>query len=210
MKYALRSLLQRPASTAVVVVTLALGLGANAAIFGMIDALVIRPFPFADADRILLISETNRDGTDDRQETTSPANFLDWRRQADAVQHPTAFKWWDVNVVGRDEPERVQGFEVSAGFFDALGVQPAVRASASSPTTKSWGGTASWSSATGCGAAVSVPIPRSSDSACSSTASRTEVVGDCAAAVRFSDGGRALGAARLRCHGGRRAATRGI
>ena len=125
MKYAFRSLVRRPASTAVVVVTLALGLGANAAIFGMIDALVIRPFPFADADRILLISETNRDGTDQRQETTSPANFLDWRRQADAVQHPAAFKWWDVNVVGRDEPERVQGFEVSAGFFDALGVQPA-------------------------------------------------------------------------------------
>jgi putative ABC transport system permease protein len=125
VRHALRALLKCPASTAVVVLTLALGLGANAAIFAIIDALVIRPFHFTDADRITLISETNPDGSDDRQETTSPANFLDWRRQVDAIQQLSAFEWWDVNLVGRDEPERVQGFQVSSGFFAALGVRPA-------------------------------------------------------------------------------------
>ncbi len=124
-RYAIRSLLKRPASTAVVVLTLALGLGANAAIFAIIDALVLRPFHFPDPDRITLISETTPDGADERREAASPANFLDWRRQADTIEHLSAFEWWDVNLVGRDEPERLQGFQVSAGFFAALGVQVA-------------------------------------------------------------------------------------
>jgi putative ABC transport system permease protein len=125
-RHAVRAMLKRPATTAVVVLTLALGLGANAAIFAIIDALVIRPFRFPEPDRIALVAETEPDGSTDRQETTSPANFLDWRKQTDAIDHFSAFEWWDVNVVGRDEPERVQGFQVSAGFFPALGVQPAL------------------------------------------------------------------------------------
>jgi putative ABC transport system permease protein len=124
-RHALRAMLQRPATTAIVVLTLALGLGANAAIFGIIDALVIRPFHFPDPDRITLVAETEP-GSSDRQETTSPANFLDWRRSTDAIENLSAFEWWDVNVVGRDEPERVQGFLVSPGFFTALGVQPSL------------------------------------------------------------------------------------
>jgi putative ABC transport system permease protein len=58
------------------------------------------------------------------RETTSPANFLDWKRQTDVFERLAAFEWWDVNLVGRDEPERVQGFFVSTDFFPALGVQP--------------------------------------------------------------------------------------
>jgi putative ABC transport system permease protein len=125
-RHAVRAMLKRPATTAVVALTLALGLGANAAIFAIIDALVIRPFPFPEPDRIALIAEVDADGSVDRQESTSPANFLDWHRQTDAIRHLSAMEWWDVNVVGRDEPERVQGFQVSSGFFSALGVQPAL------------------------------------------------------------------------------------
>jgi len=123
IKYALRSNLQRPALAALIVLTLALGLGANAAVLAMVDALVVRPFPFPDVDRILLLSDSARD-SEYRREQVAPANFLDWKRQSDTIQHMAAFAWWDVNLVGRDEPERVQGFRVSADFFPALGVQP--------------------------------------------------------------------------------------
>ena len=125
VKYALRSNLQRPWLAGLIVLTLALGLGANAAVLAMVDALVVRPFPFPDVDRILLLSDSARD-SEFRREQVAPANFLDWKRQSNRVQRLSAFSWWDVNLVGRDEPERVQGFRVSADFFPALGVQPAL------------------------------------------------------------------------------------
>jgi hypothetical protein len=125
IKYALRSNLQRPALAALIVLTLALGLGANAAVLAMVDALVVRPFPFPGVDRILLLSDSARD-SEYRREQVAPANFLDWKHQSDTIQHMAAFAWWDVNLVGRDEPERVQGFRVSADFFPALGVQPVI------------------------------------------------------------------------------------
>jgi len=125
MKYALRSNLQRPWLAVLIVLTLALGLGANAAVLAMVDALVVRPFPFPDVNRILLLSDSSRD-SEYRREQVAPANFLDWKHQSDRIQRLSAFSWWDVNLVGRDEPERVQGFRVSADFFPALGVQPAL------------------------------------------------------------------------------------
>jgi putative ABC transport system permease protein len=125
LKYALRSNLQRPWLAALIVLTLALGLGANAAVLAMVDALIVRPFPFPDVDRILLLSDSARD-SEYRREQVAPANFLDWKRQSGRIQRLSAFSWWDVNLVGRDEPERVQGFRVSADFFPALGVQPAL------------------------------------------------------------------------------------
>jgi putative ABC transport system permease protein len=124
-RVAARTLLQRPGLTLLVVVTLALGLGANAAIFGIIDALVLRPFPAAESEGIVMLSET-APGENFRQESVAPADFLDWKRQTDVFAHLSAFEWWDVNLVGRDAPERVQGHYVSADFFSTLGVQPAL------------------------------------------------------------------------------------
>jgi putative ABC transport system permease protein len=123
-RHALRALLKRPGTTAIVVVTLALCLGANAAIFAIIDSLVIRPFHYPNADRVAFPVQTLPDGTDDRRETVSPANFLDWRREITTIEHLSAFVYWDVNLVGHDEPERLQGFRVSSGFWDVLGVRP--------------------------------------------------------------------------------------
>ena len=117
-------MIKRPATTTIVVLTLALGLGANAAIFAIIDALVLRPYHFPQSDRIALLAETGSDGESVRQETASLANFLDWRLQADTIEHLSALQWWDVNLIGTDEPEAVQGFQVSPGFFEALGIQP--------------------------------------------------------------------------------------
>jgi len=124
MRHACRSILKRPAMSAIVVITLGLGLGANAAVFSMIDALVLRPFTMPDVDRITLLSFTRPDDID-RREALSPADFLDLKRQQPATfERLAAFEWWTANLVGKDEPENVQGFFVSADFFPALGVQP--------------------------------------------------------------------------------------
>ena len=123
VKYAWRSLVKRPLMTVTVAFTLSLGLGANAAIFNLIDRLVLRPFPALDPDNVVMIAETGP-RLIYRRETTSPANFLDWRSSADTVTHMTALLWWDANLVDRDDPERLQGAQVSSGFFDALGLRP--------------------------------------------------------------------------------------
>jgi putative ABC transport system permease protein len=125
MRHAARSIRKRPALSGTIVVTLALGLGANAAIFSTIDALVLRPFTMPDVDRVAMLSYTRADDPD-RRNAVSPADFLDLRKQTDAFERFAAFQWWNANLVGRDEPENVQGFFVSADFFPALGIEPAV------------------------------------------------------------------------------------
>jgi putative ABC transport system permease protein len=123
IRHAVRALLQRPALSAVLILTLALGLGANAAIFSIIDALVVRPYTMPDVDRIVVISHTRPEDID-RRETVTPADYLDWKKQADVFERLAAYEWWDANLVGRDEPERVSGFGVTAEFLPAIGVQP--------------------------------------------------------------------------------------
>src|SRR4030095_2635140 len=107
IRLALRALIKRPLVTLSIVVTLALGLGANAAIFGVIDALVLRPFPMPDVDRLVMPVETvpNQEYT---RETVAPADYLDWPREVGqgAVQTLAALQWGDARLSGRDHPER--------------------------------------------------------------------------------------------------------
>ncbi len=126
LRQATRTLLKRPALSALVVITLSLGLGANAAIFQVIDALLLRPFTIPDVDRIAMVAETGPDMGIDTQETVSPANFADWKRQNDVFEALAAYSWFDVNLSGATEAERVPGFSVTANFFDVMGVQPAL------------------------------------------------------------------------------------
>jgi putative ABC transport system permease protein len=125
-RYALRSLWKRPGLSALVILTLALGLGSNAAVFENIDALILRPFTIHDVDTVVMVAETSpqADGIGGARESVSPANFLDWKRQTDVFERLAAFQWWDVNLAGVDDPERVSGFLVSADFFPALRVAP--------------------------------------------------------------------------------------
>jgi putative ABC transport system permease protein len=125
VRYAARSLFKRPLLALTVAVTLGLGLGANAAIFNLIDRLVLRPYPLADPDHTVLLSETGP-RLEYRRESVSLPNFLDWRTSAETMTHLTALQWWDANLIDRNDPERVQGFQVSFGFFEALGMRPAV------------------------------------------------------------------------------------
>ena len=126
-RVAMRSLAKRPTLTAAVVLTLALGIGANAAVFGVVDALVLHPYDMHDVDRIVMPVTTSPRFVG-RRETVSAADFLDWRRDLEggSIDHLAATAWWDANLVGRDEPERVLGFLVSPPFFDALDAHAAI------------------------------------------------------------------------------------
>ena len=123
IRYAWRSLYKRPLVTLTIVTTLALGLGANAAIFNFIDRMVLRPYPLPDPDRAVMVSETGP-GIDFKEESVSPANFFDWRAQARTMDFLSAFAWWDANLVDKSNPERLPGFKVTSGLFEALGVRP--------------------------------------------------------------------------------------
>ncbi len=129
LKFGFRSLINSPASTAIVVLTLGLGIGANTAVFSMVDALVLRPFPIPDIDRLVVLWGTVPAQGDDRGQA-SPADFLDWldwldwKQQSTVFERLVAFEWWDVNLAGTGDPERLQGTFVSPDYLDTLGVQP--------------------------------------------------------------------------------------
>ena len=122
---ALRSLKRRPGVTAAILLTLAIGLGVNAAIFDSIDSLMLKPFAFKDIDRLVMLTELS-DSDPYPKENVSPANFVDFTREAATVTGMAAYEWSELNLSGGDRPERVAGFSVSANFFPTLGATPAM------------------------------------------------------------------------------------
>ena len=125
VRHSLRALLKRPLLTLTVATTLALGLGANAAIFNLIDRLVLRPYPLEDPDSVVLLSET-APNLEFKKEAVSPANFFDWRAEARTLDFFSGYVWWDANLVDQGNPERLPGFRVTSGFFEALSVKPSL------------------------------------------------------------------------------------
>src|SRR5262249_11735726 len=125
VRYAIRVMTERPGFTAIAVITLALGIGANSAIFTVINAVVLRPLPFQDPDKIVILSENNF-AKGWSQFAVAPANFLDWRDQNKAWAEISAFRGKSFNLIGRGEPERLTGALVSANVFRLLGVTPLV------------------------------------------------------------------------------------
>ena len=122
LKFAFRQLLKNPGFTAVAVLTLALGIGANTAIFSVINAVLFRRLPFPDADQLVLVSETSNRGQGD---AASPANFLDWKEQSQLLENMSAkVDWSGYELTGQPEPEQIIGAPVSAGMFRLLKVQP--------------------------------------------------------------------------------------
>jgi predicted permease len=121
VRYAVRMLMKKPGFTSVAVITLALGIGANTAIFSVVNAVLLRPLPYRDADRIVAIQELGTAG--DRKQVT-PANFLDWRAQNTLFEHLSAIFARTSNLAGADEAERISLAVTSANFFDVFGVRP--------------------------------------------------------------------------------------
>jgi putative ABC transport system permease protein len=121
--YGLRMMRKSPGVTALAVITLALGIGANTAIFSNVNALLLRPFAFPDLDRVTVVYETvPKQDADDVK--AAPANFRDWTEQNKTFEHLAAVHGWDANLTGEGVAERVEGYQVSADFFTLLGVAP--------------------------------------------------------------------------------------
>jgi putative ABC transport system permease protein len=123
VRYGMRMLLKNPAFTAIAVLALALGIGANSAIFSVVNTLLLRPLPYGNPAQLVVIWE-NATHLGFPKNTPSPANFLDWQKQATLFEGMGAFAERSFNLTGLGEPERLDGRRVSANLFDLLGVKP--------------------------------------------------------------------------------------
>jgi putative ABC transport system permease protein len=123
LRYGIRMLRKSIGFTLAAVLTLALGIGANTAIFSVVNAVLLRPLPYPQPDQIVRVFETNRTMV---ESPTSPPNFLDWREQNHVFERVAAFQSMVFNVVSPDGVEQLSGMRVSADFFPLLRVTPAL------------------------------------------------------------------------------------
>jgi putative ABC transport system permease protein len=125
LRLAGRTFVRQPGFALTAIVTLAAGLAANAAIFALLDAIILRPLAFRDLDRLVQVfgSAPTKDTFSDRS-NASAADFVEWRQQVKSAEALVAYGWWDATVSAAREPERVQAFRVSPGFFGAIGIEP--------------------------------------------------------------------------------------
>ena len=123
LHYGLRMLVKNPSFTIVAVLALALGIGANSAIFSVVNTVLLRPLPYKNPGRLVMLwEEAMHLGFP--KNTPSPANFIDWRAQNTVFEAMAAMVERSFNLTGVGEPERFDGRRVSANLFDLLGVQP--------------------------------------------------------------------------------------
>jgi putative ABC transport system permease protein len=125
VRYALRMLWKQPGFTAVAVLAIALGVGANTTIFSTVDALLLRPFPFEEPERVLTVWEQNLHGGFIRG-SVSPSNFRDLRAQSTTLEDVSAFTNASFNLSEGERPERVEGTVVSASLFRVARARPAL------------------------------------------------------------------------------------
>jgi predicted permease len=123
IRYALRMLLKFPAFTAIVIITLALGIGADTALFSVVNGVLLNPLPYPHSGQLVALYEKNA-GMD--QAPISYLNFLDWQRATQTFSSLAIYHHEDYNLTGGGQPERVNGLMVSAGFFPTLGIHPAL------------------------------------------------------------------------------------
>ena len=123
IRYAIRMCVRQPGFTAIAVVALALGVGANTAIFTIVNAVLLERLPYRDSDRIMSLWEegTHRPG---RNNTLGPANFIRWRERSSSFDAMAAMVDTRANLTGRGDPEEVVVQNVEAQFFPMLGVSP--------------------------------------------------------------------------------------
>lgn len=123
LRYGLRALFKQPGFFLIAVVTIALGIGANTAIFSVVNALLLRPLPYPDSARLVMLSadEGNR-----KVGNVGFATFVDWRERSRSFERMALIRSWSGTVTGQGEPEMVEGMRVSADYFRMLGVSPSL------------------------------------------------------------------------------------
>ena len=125
VRFGLRMLRKNPGFTAVAILTLALGIGASTAIFSVVNAVLLRPLPFREPDRLVSLWQTNL-GRGAEVEAVSPANFLDWRDDSPAFEEMVAIGYWSFDYTGKGEPEAFTGELVTKDCFHLLGASAAI------------------------------------------------------------------------------------
>ncbi len=121
VRYGLRVLLKNPGFTAIAVLTLALGIGANTALFSVVNAVLLNPLPFANPDELVAVYAKSPTFA---ESSIAYPNFLDWQKDNQSFASLCAFRSDDYNMTGAGEPERVHIHMISAEFFATLGMQP--------------------------------------------------------------------------------------
>ena len=125
LRYALRMLLKNPGFTIVAVIALALGIGANTAIFSVVNTVLLRPLPYRDPERLVMVWEdASKHGYP--RDTPAVANYVDWRDQNQVFESMAAIADESFNLTGAGDPERLEGRSVSANLFPMLGVDPQI------------------------------------------------------------------------------------
>ena len=126
LRYALRMLLKKPGFTAIAVLTLALGIGANTAIFSVVDAVLLRSLPYPNADRLVMLWSTMQAQGVPTSGSAMP-DYREWRDQSQSFEGLAGFYYGDFNLSGANrEPARVQGAYITANLFPVLGISPAL------------------------------------------------------------------------------------
>src|SRR5712671_4521339 len=131
IRYGFRRLLKRPGITAIAVVSLGLGIGANTSIFSVVNAVLLRPLPYQDSQRLVVLWETNSQQIAVQMKVqdhnqVAPANFLDWSKQNQVFEEMAAARFLNFNLTGGDRPERIPGAIVTQNLFSVLQVKPAL------------------------------------------------------------------------------------
>jgi putative ABC transport system permease protein len=123
IKFALRQLRKNPGFTSVAVITLALGIGANTTIFSVVSAVVLRPLPFPESDRLVWLSER---GPNFPSMSIAYPNFVDWQKQQSVFEHLGVYNWGSYNLTGDATPQRLAASQITATAWSALRVAPAL------------------------------------------------------------------------------------
>ena len=136
LRYSLRMLIKSPGFTAVAVVTLALGIGVNTAIFSVVNAVILKPLPYPDSSRLVTIWVTEPSGPGNLYPDTGP-DFVDWKAQNKVFDSMAAVTITGATLTGTSEPLQLQGFEVSPEIFPLLGATPFLGRNFSAEETQS-------------------------------------------------------------------------
>ncbi|HEY3936216.1 MAG TPA: ABC transporter permease [Bryobacteraceae bacterium] len=126
LRYGVRTMSRAPGFTATAVIVLALGIGANTAIFSVVNAVLLRPLPFDQPDRLVQLWHTPPQASFPgmKEFTVSPANFIDWRNQSHAFEGMSAYGFGRYTLTGSGEPEAIRTFAGTSGLFSILRVRP--------------------------------------------------------------------------------------
>jgi predicted permease len=125
LRYGFRTLARNPGFSVIAVVSLALGIGANTAIFSVVNAVLLKPLPFTEPERLVMVWE-DASAIGFPRGDVAPANYGDWKSQNQAFDDMAALNWKNFNLTGDGEPERILAHGVTTNFFPLLGIQPVI------------------------------------------------------------------------------------